>query len=216
MRYKTLLLLACSIALASPAAFAGPASVHLKWGSFLNSQTGQTSCPSGTQIINVVEKVANDYDSGYAGNAWALDNYVRQIKVLDTGGGTYCATVSYEGNFSTLSGTSPDKTGLVGDGVLGTYEGGYTLTFDGTLLPSATKKANGSVGRYDYACDPNYKNTYDESNCAGYVDWTTWYFSSVSHPGYLWWGWTYHAGSNGSWIDAANVPTSQAGDITGN
>src|SRR6266571_6980942 len=89
---------------AVPPVLGGP-SDHLNWGQQLRS--GPSECPSGPLVINVVQKVVNDDDSGVAGNAWAFDDFVRQIKVVDTGGGTFCATVSYQGSFTTIAGTSP-------------------------------------------------------------------------------------------------------------
>ncbi len=178
---------------------------HLNWGAQLH--TGASACPSGPLVINVVEKVLNDDDSGVAGNAWALDDFVRQIQVVDTGGGTFCATVSYQGSFTTFAGISPGGTGVVGAGVVGTFEGGYASTlFSATLKSTPGARVRGSIGTFDYRCDAAF-------NCPGFVDWTTLYFDNVSGFGLAWWGWTYHAGNNGSWVNAIS---GNSGDITGN
>jgi hypothetical protein len=190
--------------LVSPFAFATP-SEHLNWGAQLNS--GSQSCPSGTLVINVVQKVVNDADSGVGGNAWAFDDYVRQIQVVQTSSGTFCATVSYQGNFTTNAGPSPDNTGTVGADVVGTFQGGYvSTTFSATLTTSPTYRKKGSIGEFDYGCDTSF-------NCPGYVDWTSFYFTGISGFDLAWWGWVYHAGNNGSWINAI---TGNSGDITGN
>lgn len=178
---------------------------HLNWGAQLNS--GSSACPNGNLVINVVQKIINDNDSGVAGNAWAYDDFVRQITVVETVPGTFCATVKYQGNFTTIAGPSPGNTAVVGDGVVGTFQGGYVSTvFTGTLLVIPVARARGSIGTFDYACDTAF-------NCPGYVDWTTLFFSSTSGFDLSWWGWVYHAGNNGSWTNAV---TGNSGDITGN
>src|SRR5260370_24269480 len=106
-------------------AFAAP-SERFNWGQEMNS--GPSPCPSGPPVINVVQKVVNDDDSGVAGNAWALDDFVRQIKVVDTGGCTFCATVSYQGSFTTLAGPRPVNTGTDTHCHAGTFEGGGPAT----------------------------------------------------------------------------------------
>ncbi len=191
--------LACGSALASP-------SEHLNWGSQIN----RAQCPKGPVVIRVTQKVTNDFDSGTSGNNWALDDYVRHISVIKTGTGTYCATASYQGNFTTLAGPSPQNAtsgGTVGAGVIGTFQGGYIATsFTGTLLSSPKARTRGSIGTFDYECDT-------DPSCPGYVDWTTLYFSSTSGFSLDWWGWIYHAGNNGSWV---NSSSGNSGDITGN
>src|SRR6266852_9382558 len=150
-----------------PPVFAGP-SEHLNWGAQLHS--GSSECPSGPLVINAVQKVVNDDDSGVAGNAWALDDFVRQIQVVDTGGGTFCATVSYHGSFTTFAGISPGGTGSVDAGVVGTFEGGYVSTqFSATLKSAPLARVRGSIGTFDYQCD-------DALNCPDPFDRTTLYF----------------------------------------
>ncbi len=189
--------------LTSVPAFGAP-NEHLDWGAQLHS--GPASCPSGTLVINVVQKVSNDNDSGVAGNAWAYDDFVRQIQVVQTGLGTFCATVRYQGSFTTIAGASPNNTGTVGDGIVGTFEGGYVSTdFTAALNDPPGARLRGSIGTFDYACDTAF-------NCSGYVDWTTLYFNTVSGFDLAWWGWVYHAGNNGSWTNSAD---GNSGDITG-
>ncbi|MBI4283183.1 MAG: hypothetical protein HY663_01790 [Chloroflexi bacterium] len=125
---------------------------HLDWGAQLHS--GASACPDGTLVINVVQKVLNDNDSGVAGNAWAYDDFVRQIQVVETAAGEFCATVKYQGNFTTIEGPSPNNTGTVGDGIVGTFQGGYVSTvFDATLKTAPLARTKGSIGTYDYNCD---------------------------------------------------------------
>jgi hypothetical protein len=165
-------------------------------------------------VINVVQKVVNDVDSGTAGNVWAFDDEIRQIQVVQTGTNTFCATVSYQGNFTTIAGPSPGAAytnNTVGDEVVGTFQGGYVSTiFTATLKASPTLnggpiRKKGSIGEFDYQCDTSF-------NCPGYVDWTAIYFDNISGFDLAWWGWVYHGGNNGSWTNAI---TGNSGDITG-
>ena len=183
--------------------FAAPGE-HLDWGAQLHS--GISACPSGTLVINVVEKVLNDADSGVAGNTWALDDFLRQIQVVQTDTNTFCATVKFQGSFTTFAGISPGGTGAVGEGVVGTFEGGYSSTvFSATLKSSPDNRVRGSIGTFNYQCNA--------FGCSNSSDWTTFYFDNVSGFDLSWWGWTYHAGNNGSWVDASS---GISGDITGN
>lgn len=187
----------------SPAA-AAP-SVHLNWGFQLSA--GPDSCPPGDLVVNVKQRVLNDVDSGVAGNFWAFDDFVRGIQVVKIGASTYCATVKYQGQFTTIAGTAPGGTEAVGAGVIGTFEGGYVTTaFTATLLTTPGARIRGSIGTFDYLCDA-------AGNCPGYVDWATLYFTDVSGFDLAWWGWVYHAGSNGSWVNSVD---GNSGNITGN
>jgi hypothetical protein len=193
-----------ALVLTSPLAFAAP-SEHLDWGAQLHS--GASACPGGTLVVNVVQKITGDADSGVAGNAWAYDDLVRQIQVVQTAPGSFCATVKYQGNFTTNEGPSPNATATVAEGVVGTFEGGYvSAVFTATLRAAPGARTRGSIGTYPYDCDAAF-------NCPGYVDWTTLYFENVSGWGLAWWGWVYHAGNNGSWVNSIEGNT---GDITGN
>ena len=179
-------------------------SEHLNWGSNLSS--GPDSCPPGILVINVKQRVLNDVDSGAGANYWAFDDFVRNIQVVRIGD-TYCATVKYQGQFTTIAGTAPGGTGLVDAGVIGTFEGGYVSpAFTATLVSNPSQRAMGSIGTFDYQCNP-------AGICPGYVDWTALYFASISGFDFAWWGWVYHAGNNGSWVNSVD---GNSGNITGN
>lgn len=180
--------------------FATP-SVHTNFGQQLNAAQCNTN---GKPVLNINFKVVKDADSGVAGNVWAFDNYNKNVKAWDQGDGTFCAIVKYEGQFVTNSGASPQNTGTLGAGVKGTFEGGYQANFDGTFNP--TMKTTGNIGSYNYNCDTNY-------NCPGIFDWVSTYFSGNSTFSQPYWAWNYHAGNNGSWVNAS---TGNMGDITGN
>jgi len=193
-------------------AFAAPQTT-LNWGSQINS----SQCPNGNLVINVTQKALNDGDTRVGSGFWAMDNFNRTIKVWQIAYNTYCATVSYKGQFVSLGGVSPEGAGTIGVGVTGTVEGGYRSTiFTGTLNPNPTfdgsnLPTNGSLGTIDYQCQPNDPGDY--STCSNLFDWVSTYFSSTSGFDFAWWGWIYHGGNNGTWVNALS---GNLGDITGN
>jgi len=185
-------------AMAVPA-FAAPHT--LNWGTEVNA----SECEKvGKPVINVVQSVVNDVDSGLGGY-WAFDNYTKHIQVWRaTTLGEYCAVVKYAGQFDAQAGqTSPGAGGSLDGDEDGTFEGGYRATVTGTLLNTPSWVTRGSVGKFDYACNLS-------ANCSGYVSWIAQYFE----PGYVfdydWWGWIYHAGNNGSWVNSID---GNSGDI---
>ena len=190
-------------AVVASSANANPSEKHLNWGQSLSAS--DTACPAGPPLINVNQKISDDIDSGVLGNYWAYDEIVRHITVVSLGSNNYCASVQYQGSFTTVNGPSPGGTGTIADGVIGTFQGGYTADFTGTFNP--TVKTKGSIGTVDYACNAS------TGICPGYVDWTTQFFTGVGGFNQVWWGWVYHAGNNGNWVNALS---GNSGDITGN
>lgn len=174
---------------------------HLNWGSQINA--GQ--CPKvGKPVVNVVQKVVNDVDSGLSGY-WAFDTLSRQIQVWSTGNtDEYCAEVSYQGKFDAQAGqVSPGVTAGVLDGSEdGSFQGGYNATITGTLLSTPLWQTKGSVGTTDYGCDL-------VGNCPGYVSWTGQYFTPGYGFDYDWWGWIYHNGNN-VWVNSSD---GNSGDV---
>lgn len=179
---------------------------HLNWGSEVNP--GQ--CPNGQLVINVTHKVTNDVDSRVGGGVWAFDNYNKQIQVWQVGANTFCAVVRYEGSFTTIAGPSPEGTDPnIAAGIRGAFEGGYRADITGTLNPNPSYRTRGNIGAFDYGCaatDPG-----DHSSCTGLFSWLGTYFTSVSSFDQPWWGWVYHGGRNGTWVNAV---TGNQGDIT--
>ena len=116
---------------------ANPTEAHLNWGQSLSAS--DTACPAGSPLINVNQKIFNDIDSGVLGNYWAYDDIVRHITVVSLGGNNYCASVQYQGSFTTINGSSPGGTGTVAAGVIGTFQGGYTALY-GDLQPGCQDK----------------------------------------------------------------------------
>ncbi len=176
---------------------------HLDFGPNLDA----SNCNgNGAPVINVVEGIKNDEDSGIAGNYWGLDAINRTIQVWKTSTpGTYCATVKYTGSFQGVAGqTSPGATGTLTGKESGPITGGYTAKIVGTLLTSPTWATKGNVGTFDYQCNVI------TADCPGYVSWSDQYFA----PGYSfdqpWWGWTYRSGGGKVWINAIS---GNSGDI---
>ncbi len=184
-------------------AFAAP-SVHTNFGHQVNAAACNTT---GAPILNVTFKVINDADSGTTRPVWAFDSFNRRIQVWQQSDGTFCAIAKYQGQFVTIAGDSPGAAdnagGTVGNGVKGTVEGGYTASFNGTFTPTLPTKGN--IGSFDYACDAL-------GNCPEAFDWISAYFTGNTSFDQPYWAWNYHAGNNGSWVNAS---TGNSGDITG-
>ncbi len=190
-----------ALMLASSVFPAFAAAEHLNWGSQINA--GQ--CPKvGKPVVNVVQKVVNDVDSGQAGNYWAFDNLTRQIQVWATSTtGEYCAEVSYQGKFDSQAGQiSPGNTGTLNGSEDGTFQGGYNATINGTLLTTPLWKTRGSVGTTDYQCDLS-------GTCLGYVSWIGQYFNAGYGFDYNWWEWIYR-NDNHVWVNSIN---GNSGDV---
>lgn len=185
-------------------AFAAP-SVHTNFGKQLNAAQCNTS---GSPALDVTFKVTNDADSGTTRPVWAFDNFNKRVQAWQQADGTYCAIVKFQGQFVTIAGNSPgaayDIGGTVGAGVKGAFEGGYTALFDGTLNTGVQTKGN--IGSFNYNCDTL-------GNCPGAFDWVGAYFTGNTFFAQPYWAWNYHAGNNGSWVNAS---TGNSGDITGN
>ena len=188
-------------------------------GAITNTSTFTCSgAVKGNQIINVIEVVTNDADSGQAGNYWAFDNFTRSIQVWNTGPDTYCAVVKFsQATFQGIAGQqSPGSTSTTG-GILtgdehGTFRGGYEAAITGQLDVSDAGnwplRGNVLPNPVNYQCDSS-------GNCPGFIDWTTRYFNT-SDSSFTFnenpWGWTYVAAdkNDGVWTNAS---TGNSGDI---
>jgi len=187
------------LAFLTPIVFAAPDT--LNFGTELN--TGQCD-KIGKPVVNVVQKVINSIDSGEAGNNWAFDNYNRHIQVWAQTDGTYCAVLHYQGKFDGQAGEeSPGNTGILSGDEDGAFEGGYRATITGTLKTTPDWPTRGSLGTFDYDCDL-------DGNCPGAIAWFDQYFESGYSYTLDWWGWIYHGGKCGTWV---NSSYGNAGDI---
>lgn len=181
-------------------AFAEPTD-KLNFGSQLNAT--QCKAGDGKLVVNVVQHVVNNADSGVGGNTWALDNFQRQIQVWQTSDTTFCATLKYQGSFVTFAGHSPGNGSEIAAGITGTFEGGYIAQITGKLKSVPGASTRGNIGTVDYACDAS-------GNCPGASFWAELYFESAFTFDQPWWGWIYHAGADGTWVNAVS---GNSGDI---
>ena len=145
----------------------------------------------GVRIGSGVHYTYTSPDSGLGGNDWANDTINRQLQIWKVAGG-YCASVSDQGSFVTVAGTSPGGTGTVSTGISGKLKGGYTTTLlTGTFAPNLPTR--GDLGTFDLNNRPSFMS-YGLSG--GLADW----------------GWVYQTQNNGTWINASS---GNSGNITG-
>ncbi len=177
----------------------------LNWGSEVNPSRCPTDQGYRYLEINVTRKVENDPTLDPAGNnKWATLDYIQHIQVWKVGsvpvpGGAekFCALVRYQGSFTTLAGKSPQGTGSVGSGIDGSFEGGYRLVFNADELPTPSESTRGHIGTF--------------TGPGGLFDWRTFFFMNIGPNDLQWWGWIYHGGNNGAWV---NSVIGNQGDIT--
>lgn len=196
---RRLILAAVVFAFMVGIAYAAPPE-PLNWGSQISGQCSM----DGELVVNVVMKVTNSIDSGEGGNYWATENYNRTIQVWSQEDGSYCARVMYLGKFSGVAGqTSPGNVGPMTGAERGSFEGGYWATIHGSLKSTPDWATNGFVGTFDYHCDAV------AGTCTTPVNWFAAYFDSYTYD-LNWWGWTYHGGKYGSWVNSVD---GNSGDI---
>jgi hypothetical protein len=156
-------------------------------------------------LVNVTFTLTNDADSGFAGNEWASDTMHRKLRIWREADGSYCAVVGDTGSFTTLAGTSPNKTGTVPAGISGRMQGGYVATFTGTPASTAPYAEHGNLGSFDLQCDTSF-------NCPGAHPSFTSYFDPAPAYTLTAWGWIYRTARNGTWVNQAS---GSSGDIMG-
>jgi hypothetical protein len=169
------------------------------------------ACKTGhaRELVNVTYKLVNDYDSGFAGNAWANDTINRQLRIWKSKStGKFCAQVRDTGTFVTFAGTSPSGLSTVSAGIPGRLNGGYvTTSFSGTFAP--TRNTHGDLGTFDLMCT-------SASDCPGTAPSYGDYFSSKSGDDLAQWGWIYKAQKHhGTWLNQDDTPAAASGDISG-
>jgi hypothetical protein len=208
-------------ALSAGVATAGPSSEHLNWGSHI---TPARCTDDGYRYleINVTHKVVNDGDSGFT-RYWAALDYNRHIQLWEVGvvvppgdDERFCALVRYQGAWVSTAGPSPMGTDLdeLGLGVDGTFEGGYRAVVTGRLKANPPLRTRGNLGTFNYG----WTGT-PGSGAATPFDWIKTYFEGDPAVQLEWWGWIYHGGPNGTWVNScpeSDGPECQgsAGDIT--
>ena len=115
----------------------------------------------------------------------------------------FCALVRYQGSFLATGTSDPNGGATLDAGVDGTFEGGDRLVFNAD--ENFTAPTRGHVETVAVS--------------AGATDWMQLYFTNIGVgevPGIPvpeWWGWVYHGGHNGTWVNAAGGNVQ--GNITG-
>ncbi len=166
----------------------------------------------------------NSLDSGTGTNIhgarwWATSEYIQNIQVVETASDEFCATVTSQGSFESVGGEGPGCTGelecgLLEAGVVGTFQGGLTITFPAGEFNIDGLRTRGSIGTLDADCNESVKLADDPCPGGGFYTWMSDYFGiTKSDASFLWWGWVYHAGNNGSWVNSSD---GNEGNITGN
>lgn len=182
-------------------------SLQLNWDNIAGSQCKSDGAKA---LVNVTFTLTNDYDSGFAGNAWANDSITRNLRIWQIGS-TFCAQTSDRGTFSTFAGTSPSGAAQVDAGVTGSIAGGYVSTFfTGTYTGGATYPTKGDLGSFDLQCT-------DANNCPGAHPSPLSYFSSTTGFDLHHWGWIYRADNatgQSVWLNQDNVTAPNSGDIS--
>jgi hypothetical protein len=108
-------------------------------------------CEVGRPLVNVTYRFVDDQDLTSEGEVWALGTGISTFKLYDTGGGTFCATTTLVGTFTTFAGPSPAGTGTVPSGHTGRFVVQSVLRFEGTFEPILPTR--GFVGTFDANCD---------------------------------------------------------------
>ena len=207
---KQCVLFVAVVALNAFVAAPASGSPGLNYGRYINAAQC-TPGPASRMVLNIVYDVTNDADSGFGGY-WALDAYTKHIQVWDQGGGKFCVIARYDGSFVSVAGVSPSGDGTIDGGVAGTFQGGYTATITGATFAPGSNRTKGNIGLKDFGCSI----VAGEAVGCDLFDWIGPYFTGASldfeYSGAFQWGWIYHAGHHGTWVNANN---GSFGDITG-
>jgi hypothetical protein len=188
----------------------------LNWGSEVNPSRCPTDQGYRYLEINVTRKVDGDVALRNAVDAtlgvWASREFNQHIQVWhigvpgEGGGERFCALVRYQGSFTTIDGQSPAGDNPPGGahdiaaGIDGSFEGGYRLVFNADERNSPSQKTKGHIGAFE--------------GQIGLYDWLDFYFTNfiINQATDLeWWGWVYHGGHNGAWVNSID---GDQGDIT--
>ncbi len=194
MKFRLTFFAVLTLLIAAATVMAAP-SDPFNWGSQVNA--GECD-QQGAPVVNVSRRVENSVDSGQGGNNWAFDDYTQHIQVWAQPDGSYCVVSRFNGQFDGQAGQiSPGATGVLSGAEDGAFEGGYRAVITGTLLANPGWQTHGRVGAFDYQCDIL-------GNCPGAVSWIDQYFAPGWTFTYEWWGWVYHGGNDGEWVNSSD------------
>ncbi len=201
-----LLVLILALAFIIPGAAVYAAPPNPPAGSFVNAG----GVPAGSVLVlNINMKITNDEDSGNVGY-WALDNYNKAVQVWQVPDGSFYAVARYTGKYQTFDGAMSPGLGVpITQDAQGTFEGGYTATFNATGCTGAF----GYIGSFDFGGTKAdiLLGTYGKGQTgpATPSSWLATYFTGVSGFNQPNWGWTYKY-KNQRWN---NFSTGTTGDI---
>ena len=155
-------------------------------------------CGNGKLVLSVSYHVVNDVDTGVKGNSWAFDTYHRAVRVWRKAPGRFCSASTYDGEFTTIAGTSPGGKTQLPAGIRGTFSGASVTTFRGAFAPQGAP-VRGFVGVKNFACT----SADVKGQCSGTWDWLRVYFTGLSGFKYVRYAFSYHATENGkgTWND---------------
>jgi hypothetical protein len=172
---------------------------------------GSKQCNSdgAKQVVDVHFKILNDADSGFnSALAWANDTIDRQLRIWEATDGSFCAQIADHSKFVTYAGQSPGATNSpLAAGIKGAAEGGYiTSNIVGTFAP--TLPTHGDLGTFDDMCDQAFVCTGSNPS------WADYFAPGATADTFSQWGWIYHAGKHGTWLNQDDVDAADSGDIT--
>jgi hypothetical protein len=219
------LLVAVTLGVPGPGAAQTPS---LNWGSEVNPSQCPTDQGYRYLEINVTRDVQFDVAPG-AGqvdadqtapvkpDGWAVREFNQHIQVwkigVTPGGGDvgterYCALVRYQGSFVSTGTSDPSGIASLAADVDGTFEGGYRLVFNADEAYTAATRGHietvaASGGAFDWL--PIYFQNVGLRDSSGAIVVT-------GTPPPAWWGWVYHGGHNGTFVNAVS---GVQGNITG-
>jgi hypothetical protein len=163
------------------------------------AQASNPGCGGGKLVLSVSYHVVNDVDTGVQGNNWAFDTYNRSVRVWRKSRGRFCSASTYDGEFTSIAGTSPGGKTQLPAGIRGTFSGSSVTTFRGAFAPQGAP-ARGFLGSKDFACTSADR----KGQCSGTWDWLRDYFGGVSRFKYTRYVFSYRATENGkgTWKDS--------------
>ena len=175
-----------------------PVVLALAVASPAQTNLGNPGCGKGKLVLSVSYHVVNDVDTGVQGNNWAFDTYNRVVRVWRKAPGRFCSASTYNGEFTTIAGTSPGGRTQLPAGIRGTFTGSSVTSFRGTLAPQGAQ-VRGFVGIKDFACT----SADQKGQCSGTWDWLRTYFTGIDRFKYVRYSFRYHATENGkgTWSD---------------
>lgn len=169
----------------------------------------------GEQIINLTRRIFNSVDTGHCDpTAWAEIAYTQHIQVFDEGE-QFVAIITYNGHFDAYGSdeehhdehqTPNDCNKTLGGDETGPFDGGLRWTFEGDFNPGDSQ-THGHLGSFDHGCDGTL-----DCDFASSTGWMDDYFDNVDSDPLTWWGFIYHGGRDGTWVNA-NQPQGDCGNI---